>query len=135
MRSRRERKGESENLEESRKNEIPKYDESYDFYQTLENQSKSRNYHLISKKRRRGKRPASPLGFRSAKIRKDMETEKNNGWGGARKGAGRKKVQGRDVAISARVSLKAKANLEAWAAAQGIPQQEAINRLLEGLGD
>lgn len=41
MRSRRERKGESENLEESRKNEIPKQDESNDFYQTLENQSKA----------------------------------------------------------------------------------------------
>lgn len=63
-----------------------------------------------------------------------METEKNNGWGGARRGAGRKKVAGRDVAISARVTLKAKANLEAWASAHGIPQQEAINRLLEGLG-
>lgn len=63
-----------------------------------------------------------------------METEKGGGWGGARKGAGRKRVQGREVAVSARVSLRAKANLEAWAAARGIPQQEAINRLLEGLG-
>lgn len=62
-----------------------------------------------------------------------MEKEKGSGWGGAREGAGRKRVEGRDVAVSARVSLKAKANLDAWSAALGIPRQEVINRLLEGL--
>lgn len=61
-----------------------------------------------------------------------MEEPKNKR-GGARQGAGRKKIEGRDVAVAYRISATAKEKLAAWAASRGISVQEAVNRLFEAL--
>lgn len=62
-----------------------------------------------------------------------MEETSKKQRGGARKGAGRKAIQGRDMAVTFRVSALAKERLAAYAAAHGISQQEAVNRILEAL--
>jgi hypothetical protein len=63
-----------------------------------------------------------------------MQSEiKKNNRGGARVGAGRKRVHDDYVAITLRISPRAKANLDAYAHANGISSQEAARRLLEAL--
>lgn len=59
------------------------------------------------------------------------ETKKQRG--GARPGAGRKRIAGRDHTITLRVSDLAKHNLQSYASAHGISQQEAANRILEAI--
>lgn len=63
----------------------------------------------------------------------EEQNKKSNGHGGARKGAGRKKVEDRECHIGFGVSRKAKANLEAFAAQRGLSQREAVNLILERL--
>lgn len=53
--------------------------------------------------------------------------------GGARPGAGRKKIEGRDIAVTFRISATAKQRLTDYAARNGISMQEAVNRILEDL--
>ena len=59
------------------------------------------------------------------------ELEKKRG--GARPGAGRKKKEGRDCAVTFRISALAKERLAAYAAAHGVSMQEAANGIFEGL--
>ena len=65
----------------------------------------------------------------------DMEqNEKKSGRGGARPGAGRKKMEGgKRVRASFMFSDKAAANLEAAAEAAGVSRNEWLNALLESL--
>lgn len=53
--------------------------------------------------------------------------------GCARPGAGRKKKEGRDSPVTFRISTLAKERLIAFAETRGISQQEAVNRIFEGL--
>lgn len=64
-----------------------------------------------------------------------METNesKKTNRGGARAGAGRKRIEGRNIAATFRISQLAKDNLARYADAHGISAQEALNRLLEAL--
>lgn len=62
-----------------------------------------------------------------------MENEKRDGRGGARQGAGRKKVADRECRIAFGVSQRAKAGLEAYAAQRGLSLREAANELFEAL--
>jgi hypothetical protein len=63
-----------------------------------------------------------------------MQSEiKKSNRGGARVGAGRKRVHDSYVAITLRISPRAKDNLDAYAKANGISAQEAARRLFEAL--
>lgn len=63
-----------------------------------------------------------------------MQSEiKKNNRGGARVGAGRKKVHDDYVAVTLRLSRLAKSNLNAYAQANGISAQEAARRIFEAL--
>lgn len=53
--------------------------------------------------------------------------------GGARPGAGRKKIEGRDIAVTFRISSLAKQRLTDYAQRHGISLQEAVNRMFESL--
>lgn len=53
--------------------------------------------------------------------------------GGARPGAGRKKIVGRDIAVTFRISALAKERLADYAQQHGISLQEAVNRIFEGI--
>lgn len=97
----------------------------------MENKSGSRNLALKSKGGE-----TLPLGFGSKdKITNKISImeENTNKRGGARQGAGRKKIEGRVHAVTFRLSERAKQNLAAYAGKLGISQQEAANRILEGL--
>ena len=59
--------------------------------------------------------------------------ENTNKRGGARPGAGRKKIDGRIYAITFRLSNLAKKNLENYARENGLSQQGAINKILEAI--
>lgn len=61
------------------------------------------------------------------------ETLKKSGRGGARAGAGRKAVAGREKAFATRISLKAHERLTAYARERGVSLTEALNSLLEAL--
>ncbi|MCM1517566.1 MAG: hypothetical protein NC117_02880 [Pseudoflavonifractor sp.] len=64
-----------------------------------------------------------------------MEQQNNTGksHGGRREGAGRKKIDGRDIAVSYRISAEARDRLRAYADALGVSVQEAVNRIFEAL--
>jgi hypothetical protein len=63
-----------------------------------------------------------------------MQSEiKKSNRGGARVGAGRKKVHDDYVAITLRISPLAKSKLDAYAQNNGISIQEAARRILEAL--
>lgn len=53
--------------------------------------------------------------------------------GGSRPGAGRKKKEGRDCAVTFRISALAKERLMAYASTHGMSMQEAANGIFEGL--
>lgn len=53
--------------------------------------------------------------------------------GGARPGAGRKKIAGRDIAVTFRISALAKERLADYAQQHGISLQEAVNRISESI--
>lgn len=99
----------------------------------MENKSGSRNLALKSKGGE-----ALPLGFGSKdkitnKISIMEESTNKNKRGGARQGAGRKKIEGRVHSVTFRLSERAKQNLAAYAGKLGVSRQEAVNRILEGL--
>ena len=56
-----------------------------------------------------------------------------SGHGGARAGAGRKRVPDRECMVAFGISARAKANLLAWAKARGLSQREAANAIFEAL--
>lgn len=62
-----------------------------------------------------------------------MEEKKTERRGGAREGAGRKKTADRECKIGFGISVKAKANLDAYAAAHGLSLREAANKIFEEL--
>lgn len=62
-----------------------------------------------------------------------MENEVKKSRGGARPGAGRKKVDRRDKAIATRVSFEAYDKLATFAESRGISMTAALNLILEGL--
>lgn len=62
-----------------------------------------------------------------------MEEVKKTGRGGARQGAGRKALPGREKAFATRISNKAHERLTAYARERGISLTEALNSLLEAL--
>lgn len=99
----------------------------------MENKSGSRNLALKSKGGE-----ALPLGFGSKdkitnKISIMEENTNKSKRGGARQGAGRKKIEGRVHSVTFRLSERAKQNLAAYAGKLGVSRQEAVNRILEGL--
>lgn len=53
--------------------------------------------------------------------------------GGSRPGAGRKKIEGRDIAVTFRISAFAKQRLTDYAQRHGISLQEAVNRIFESI--
>ena len=53
--------------------------------------------------------------------------------GGRREGAGRKKIEGRDIAVAYRISAEARDKLKAYAEKHGVSIQEAVNRIFEAL--
>lgn len=53
--------------------------------------------------------------------------------GGRREGAGRKKIEGRDIAVAYRISAEARDRLKAYADGLGVSVQEAVNRIFENL--
>ena len=62
-----------------------------------------------------------------------METEKKQR-GGARTGAGRKKMEnGRNIAVALKLSAKAFETLERMATEQNTTKNDVINKLLESL--
>lgn len=65
----------------------------------------------------------------------DMEQQeiKKSNRGGARAGAGRKRVADRECMLAFGVSHRAKANLAAWAAARSLSLREAANAIFESL--
>lgn len=67
-------------------------------------------------------------------IELSVEIKKENR-GGAREGAGRKKVEDRECKIAFGISAKAKANLVAYAEAHDLSLREAANEIFEGLAD
>lgn len=58
---------------------------------------------------------------------------KGNGHGGARAGAGRKKVAGRDCALGVKISFKARENLGRYCEEAEVSLSEALNDILESL--
>lgn len=57
------------------------------------------------------------------------EQNEKKGWGGARKGAGRKRIPDRDCRVAFGLSVEAKRRLACWANVRGISLQEAANRI------
>ncbi len=55
------------------------------------------------------------------------EQNEKKGWGGARKGAGRKRIPDRDCRVAFGLSVEAKRRLARWAKVRGISMQEAAN--------
>ena len=53
--------------------------------------------------------------------------------GGSRAGAGRKKIEGRDISVTYRISAEARDRLKAYADSLGVSVQEAVNRIFEAL--
>lgn len=63
----------------------------------------------------------------------ENQEKKKTGHGGARAGAGRKRVADRECMVSFGVSARAKANLQAWADERGLSLREAANAIFEAL--
>ena len=61
------------------------------------------------------------------------EQNERKGWGGARKGAGRKRIPDRDCKVAFGLSVEAKRRLVSWADARGLSLQEAANRIFSRL--
>lgn len=125
-------KGNPKTLKRVGENQKPRGNETLHFIQSLEIKSGCRNHALKSKG---GETLPLGFGFRHKNNQniQTMEENEKKKRGGARRGAGRKKLEGREHAITLRLSHAAKRNLEAYAEAHGISQQEAANRILEAL--
>lgn len=54
-------------------------------------------------------------------------------WGGARTGAGRKRIAGRDCPVAYRISEKAKENIKRYAEERGLSLSAAVVQIFEGL--
>ncbi len=63
----------------------------------------------------------------------EQQNEPKKAHGGRREGAGRKKIEGRDISVAYRISAEARDRLKAYAERSGISIQEAVNRIFESL--
>lgn len=57
----------------------------------------------------------------------EEQNRRVDGRGGARKGAGRKRIPDRDCKVAFGLSVEAKRRLASWAGARGLSLQEAAN--------